>query len=176
MMAEDECQGLQDLIAALAEGRFDVLSPDEVAALEAHLNECGACAARLATARAAPPDAGYPEPPAGPEAGVWDAVWNRIDKAAMDSRPVGLSGGRARWLRSWGAISAAAAILLATAIWHLVPLRPAPAWEFRLAGAHDVEIESLEVFGEATTFVLNTDDDVGTSIIWVMEENGETSG
>jgi hypothetical protein len=174
-MAENDCQRLQGPIAALAEGRFDDLSPDEVAAVETHLNVCAACAARLATARATP-DAGYPEPPAGPEAGVWDAVWNRIDEAALDSRPVGLSGARARWLRSWGAMSAAAAILLATAIWHLVPLGPSPAWEFRLAGARDVEIESLEVFGEATTFVLNTDDDVGTAIIWVMEENGETSG
>ena len=126
-------------------------------------------------ARAAP-DAGYPELGGSPEPNVWEALWNRIDEAAMDSRVVGLSGTRTRWLRSWGAMSAAAAILLATAIWHLVPLGPSPAWEFQLAAARDVEIESLEVFGEATTFVLNTDDDVGTSIIWVMEENGETPG
>ena len=130
---------------------------------------------KLATLRVAP-DAGYPKPAESPEPDVWEAVWNRIDVAAMGSPPVGLSGRPGRWLRLWGVISAAAMILLVTAIWHLVPLGPSPAWEFRLAGARDVEIESLEVFGEATTFVLNADDDLGTSIIWVMEGNGETPG
>ena len=48
------CEQFAAALQGFIDGRLDALAPEQVAALEAHLNACRACAARLAAAQARP--------------------------------------------------------------------------------------------------------------------------
>ncbi len=79
-----QCETVSATLAAAAAGRFDALSPQQVAALEAHLDDCPRCLAVLTDA-VPKPDAEIAAAlrrmpgAAGPGAATWDAVWQEID-------------------------------------------------------------------------------------------------
>jgi hypothetical protein len=167
-MAAKDCQTSQGAIDALAAGRFDDVSADQMAVLEAHLNECADCAARLADVRArlaSPFDVAVDSP--APE--TWDAVWRAIEAAPSGQVERAGLGRVIRW-RRWaaGAIAAAAAILLIIGLWPMASTVQ-PASEVRFASADDVHIESLSVFDQGTPMVLSVGEDGGISVIWVVE-------
>jgi anti-sigma-K factor RskA len=167
-MAGKDCQTLQSAIGALAAGRFDDVSTDQMAVLEAHLNECADCAARLADVRARlalPFDVAVDSP--APEA--WDIVWRAIEAGPSgQAERAGLGRGiRWRWWAA-GAMAAVAAILLIIGLWPMAgTVQPLP--EVQFASADDVHIESLSVFDQGTPMVLSVGEDGGISVIWVVE-------
>ena len=169
------CEQLADALQAFIDGRLDALKPGRVAALETHLNECPACAARLAAAQARPEDALRDAIAApAPDPTQWDAVWDQVDaRSAAVSVPA-----RRRLpvtLRLWSGLSAAAAVILIAALWWLAPPAADSPWDLRLAGPEDVKIQSLEVFGDATSIVLTAEGDAAAPIIWVIQENERQS-
>jgi len=107
-----------------------------------------------------------------PAAERWEQMWTGIETAISTAPTTQRTPGPVRRLGTWTGLSAAAAVVLAVtlALWQFVPLSRTPRWGFRLAGAADTQIESLEVFGEATSLVLGGGDEAGPSIIWVIEE------
>lgn len=167
MMSSDPCNQWRDAIDALVEGRFDEIEPDEMARVEAHLNECDACADRLADVTAAG-DAELRAEPVGPTADQWGAVWDRIDAGSSGKS----TSRRPRRLSLWAGLSAAAVFVAAVGLWQVVELRRGPDRTMHLADNDDVQIESLEVYGDATTIVLEAGDDAKVPVIWVMEEQG----
>jgi len=168
-MADEACERLSALIKALAEGRCDELAPEDITVLEAHLNECAVCGARLAEARATL-EPGLDQAFVDPPPDRWDGVWERITASSVEPVAEPAPAGWRRVLRSWASLSAAAAVLMVAALWQFVPQGGSGEWDFRLAGPGDVAIESLEVFGGSTALTLSVDEDSGVSIVWVMEE------
>ncbi len=167
-MSSGTCKKWHDAITALVEGRFDDVSPDEIEQVETHLNECEACANRLnhVTPTADPL---LDAEPAEPSAEQWEGAWDRIDDSAAAAEA---TVREPRRLPMWAGLSAAAVVVAAVGLWQSVGLRNGSDWAMQLAGAGDVQIESLEVFGDATTMVLGAGDDAETPVIWVMEEEG----
>lgn len=53
----------------------------------------------------------------------------------------------------------------------MTPATGTDDWAFQLAAAGDVEIESIEVFGDSTSMLMSFGDD-DISIIWVMDDEG----
>lgn len=161
------CETIRDALQAVESGRLDALSDAQVSSLESHLEDCAACAARLAGA----------DPPAvssrnaslaGPSDAEWSAVWDGIESgsATTDSRPV-----RARLRlapRFWTMGAAAAALLLAVGLWR-VGEWPGSGPHMQLSS--NVEVHEIEVFGDATTFVA-LDDRGGAAMIWVVQDEG----
>lgn len=169
------CEQLADALLALIDGRPDALAPEQVAELETHLDECPTCAARLARVQARP-EATLHDALAAPvpEPALWDAVWDRIDAR---STAVSVTARRRLpvTLRLWSGLSAAAAVILLATVWWLTPPAADYPWDLRLAGPDDVNIQSLEVFGDATSIVLTAEGDDAAPIIWVIEENERQS-
>ena len=160
-----------ELLAQVAGGRLDELTPEQVAALEAHLNATPAAAERLADVVPAS-DPGMSHMPAPPSATEWDELWERVDSAL----PVRKSAPRevGRVIRLWEPLAAVAACLLLMILWRAGPAPAQPAWEMRLSD--HVVVHELEVFGDASSFVAYSDDDSGTAVIWVIEEGEEQQG
>jgi len=166
------CHILADAMAALAEGRFDEITPQVMAEVERHLNECPDCAARLGTAAPGAGDLLHVEARA-PSAAEWALVWQRIDGAAQQEAHQRRRHRLGHGMRPWMGLSAAAALLATAGLWQWHESAGRARWDLRFAGPGEAAIESLEVFGDATAFVLSAGDDGAASIIWVME-NGET--
>ena len=61
--------------------------------------------------------------------------------------------------------------MLMVSLWRMTPATDTDDWAFQLAVAGDVEIESMEVFGDSTSMLMSFGDD-DISIIWVMDDEG----
>lgn len=68
----------------------------------------------------------------------------------------------------WEPVLAAAAVVLLAIVWRVSPGGSAGAWELRLAT--DVQVEEVEVFGDASSFVSVSED--GPAVIWVLDASG----
>ncbi|MEP0846650.1 MAG: hypothetical protein HRF50_07480 [Phycisphaerae bacterium] len=171
-------ENLDQLLERVAAGRLDELSPEQVAALETHLNANAAAAARLANL--------LPRPPAGPLARVaepsaaqWERVWRGVEAAGSRqaargtdaaSAPQTMRGRTRRFLRLWEGIAAAAACVLFAVLWRSSQPAAEASWPIQLS--QHVEVDSLEVFDDSTAFVVVPDDGSDGAVIWVLDEPG----
>lgn len=167
-----EADNLDQALKALQAGDLDALTPEQMDRLEGLLNSRPQLADTL-TGRLAAPDARLraalddEAADAGPSAPEWERAWNRISTssgAASTSRRA-----TGRFWRLWAPLTAAAACLLMAASWwgSALPAGPQP-WPMKLAT--EVEINELEVYGNATAFVVSAGGESGVGIIWVLEE------
>lgn len=168
---------IEALLQAVADSGGPALTPDEIARLAEALDADPRLAARLADVRPRLEPAlaaALQQAEAGvtPSAAEWAGVWANIEQAAARgaARPVPRRV-RSRILRLWQPALAAAACLVLAALWRFGAL---PGWadggDMRLA--HDVEINSIEVYGAATSFVVSTGGSDAIEVIWVLDEAG----
>jgi hypothetical protein len=159
------------LLDRVSAGQLDDLTPEEVAALEAHLNTTPAAAQRLADAVPTPdPRLTFAVP--SPSDADWDRVWERIHSA--EAAPLAPRHAVRRVFRLWQPLAAAAACLLMIIIWRTMLSPAKPSWELRLSD--DVVVHELDVSGDASAFVAYADDGSGTAVIWVFEEDENDQG
>jgi len=165
---------LDEALRAVAAGDLDALQPDQVARLEAILNEEPSVAARLADHVPAV-DARLARVLARVEQGVtpgmaaWERAWERIDAVAPAAvARVDAVRRRALVLRLWKPLAAVAACLVMAALWRAGSPRPREEWPMQLAT--DVEINALEVSDGATPFVISDGGEHAVQIIWVVED------
>lgn len=162
---------MDDLLMRVTDGRLDELTPEQVAALEAHLSATPAAAERLANVLPAP-DPRLILPESLPSEVDWNELWERIDTATAARQPAPRAISRV--LRLWPPLVAAAACLLLAVLWRTT-LSPAESpWEIRLSD--DVVVHELEVFGDASAFVAYSGDESGTAVIWVFGEDEDQQG
>lgn len=162
---------LDQALRAASAGDLHTLRPEQVARLEAVLNDEPGVAARLADRRLAPDPQlaralAQADRAAAPAADTWEQVWERID-AAGRAAPLPGAQARARILRLWRPFAAAAACLLMAGLWRLGAVMPKRPWPLQMAT--EVEINELEVYDGATSFVVSTGGKDGFEIIWVLE-------
>ena len=163
-------ENLDELLDRVAAGRLGDLTPEQVAALETHLNTTPGAAERLADiVPEADPRLSVIAPT--PTDADWGEVWRRVDSAALTRESTARVIGRT--IRLWQPLAAAAACLLLMILWRVAPLRTEPAWELRLSGS--VVVHELEIFGGDSAFVAYSDDD-GSAVIWVFEEDESQGG
>ncbi len=168
------CRQFEPLLTMLADGRMDQLTPEQMDSVAAHVDACPACEARLAGVSSQMPL------PSGlaieaPSTQQWSGVWAAIERAAVQPARA-VAPGNLRWpvRRIVQAFTAAAACLLVgLAVWQYVgPSDAAPRLTLDLAHASDVAIESLEVAGDDTSFVVTAGAEDDIPIIWVFEKTG----
>jgi len=164
-------ESFDELLERVSAGQLDDLTPEQVAALEAHLNATPAAAERLVDVMPTPDPqltSGVPSP----SGADWDRVWERIDSVATSrARPPRSLG---RVFRLWQPLAAAAACLLLIVVWRTMLSPAEPPWEIQLSD--DVVVHELEVFGNASAFVAYADDESGAAVIWVFEEDENEQG
>jgi hypothetical protein len=154
-----------ELLDRVAAGRLDGLTPEQVAALEVHLNATPAAEERLAdVVPAADPRLSVSTPV--PTDAEWEDVWQRVDSA----RPTRASTARAirRTIHLWRPLAALAACVALLLVWRWAPLSTGSDWPIALSA--DVEVLELEVFGDASAFVSYSDDGRGAAVIWVLDD------
>jgi len=160
---------LEQTLRAVLSGELDRLTAEQVAQLESALNGNPELAARLADE--VPPlepalrDAFRAWTPAEP---VPAHAWRRIEQQVV-SAPVrvGVKRIHARTFRLWAPFLAAAACLVLAVVWRLGV--PASVAAPPLQLATDLEIERLEVYDDATPFVVSVGDS-GAVIVWVLHD------
>lgn len=163
---------LDRLMRIIESGRADELSPTEVARLESVLNS-DATLADLPARRVPRVDPRMSAAVAelssitSPDAEMWEHVWERIESESPIAASAVTPSWNTRLLRLWRPLSAAAACLLLGIIWRLGTPAPRDAWPLEIAG--DVEIEALEVYGDALPFVVTLGGDHPTEMVWVLE-------
>ncbi len=163
MMTQDD--NLDQLLDRVAAGRLDDLTPEQVAALETHLNATPAAAERLAD-MVPEVDLRLGARVSTPTDAEWDEVWQRVDSVALRRDPTARTLGRV--IRLWRPLAAAAACLLLMVLWRAAPSSADAAWELRLSD--NVIVHELEVFDGSSAFIAYSDED-GSAVIWVFEEN-----
>jgi hypothetical protein len=164
----ETCQQLKGLLAAAAAGDFAALTPQQAAVLEAHLNTCSPCAARLA--RSAPAADAWLIPAVGlPSEEDWDHVWEAID-AATQTRVQQAWLARGAVQRLWRPLLAAAACILMVVTWRSVPMSETQAWDLRLS--EDVVVHEIETFGDLTSLVVHPAEDDGATVVWFLQSEG----
>lgn len=151
-------------LGLVADGRLDELSPAQVAEMAQQLDRDPRLAQRLAAVTADVADLAMPLQPPGPH--EWERVWSAIDRGAA-TRPT-----PRRLLRIGQVVVAAAACILLVLGWRLVQPAPAPAEQWAIVPATDVEVNSLEVFGDRSALVDRTGADGGFTVIWVLDDQG----
>jgi hypothetical protein len=161
---------LEQALRAVSHGELDALTPEQIARLERVLNDEPAVAQRIGAQvpqRDAPLAGALDEMDrsAQPSRQEWQNVWARIESAAPAAIGHSVS---ARILRFWRPLTAAAACLLLVAGWKLMPTPANDLWPMQLAS--NVEISDIEVGDGMTSFVVSTDDEGGSKIIWVLED------
>jgi anti-sigma factor RsiW len=164
----ERCQQLEGLLAAAARGDFDAMTPEQVAALEAHLNTCSPCAARLARST---PVADVRVAPAvqPPSEEGWDRVWEAIEAERQTGvRQAGPARGAVHWL--WRPLLAAAACILMVVIWRSVPMSETQTWELKLSD--NVVVHEIETFGDLTSLVVYPAEDDEPTVVWFLENEG----
>ena len=154
-----------ELLKQVAAGRLDGLTPEQVAALETHLNATPSAEERLAEVLPET-DPRLSATTSMPTDAEWDQVWRRVDSAAA----VGGKTARAirRTIRLWQPLTALAACVALLLVWRWAPLSTGSDWPIALSA--DVEVLELEVFGDASAFVSYSDEGEGAAVIWVLDE------
>ncbi len=155
------------LIAAVAKGRLDTLSPVDVAALSELLNADDTLAAQVAAMPAR--QQSWSEPAvATPSGAEWDRVWagvsSEVGAAASPSRGVA----RPATMRAWSLRPFAAAAVCVLMVSVLTRFRPAlanPPLELDRAS----EIATLDVSDDCSAFVVDCED--SGPIVWVVEND-----
>lgn len=178
-------------------GDLDALTPEQVAALEAALNDSPELAARAAGV--VPPVDAPAASVAMPTAAEWNGVWSRIEAglaagaspqlrvhpadAAMDAARRSRSqheravDRRSRVLRLWPAISAAAACIAMVLVWRgFLPPAPVSAELWSMTAAANVEILELEVYDNAVAAVDFGDGESGAVVISIYERPRASEG
>lgn len=178
---------------SLSDG-LDALTPEQIAALEAALNELPELAARASSVIPAGdrPAAAIPSPTES----EWNGVWSRIESglaapqlrvvAPPQSEPRGGEHAasarrvsRPRIFRLWTSVSAAAACIALVLVWRGLlatpPAHSAPQLWTMTASAN-VEILELEVYDDAVAAVDFGDSDNGAVVISVYERRRASEG
>lgn len=161
---------LDDLLARVADGRLDELTPEQVAALEAQLEADPGAAERLADVVPASEAVLSPEIPP-PSNAEWEHVWDAIE-SALPARALAPRASR-RMFHRWRPLVAVAACVALVVLWHLTPTEFGSPRPLRMSD--HVVVHELEVFGDESAFVAYSDDDAGSAVIWVFESD-ETQG
>jgi hypothetical protein len=161
---------IDDLLARLAAGELDSLSPGQIDALAERLDREPELAARLAGVTP-PRDARLQAGPALPGARVWDAMFERIESevGGVQSAGVRRLPGLGRWLRLGSGLSAAACLLLAFLLWRSPASDPSgDGGEWVIGLSDDVEVLEVETDAGYDSFVSYAPDG-GASMIWIYE-------
>ncbi len=169
-------QEMNKLVEALRDGRIDELTPTEMDALENYLDAHPESAALLANETPAADEllSLAQLPTEAPSDQEWDATWQTVARESNLARSSG-SSARPRFLPrfsfAWSSAVAAAICLVMVGAWSF--FGPTSVTETILLDP-DVEIHSIEVFGDDSSFVLeaNRDEVDHFAVIWVMEETG----
>jgi hypothetical protein len=161
------CRQLEPLLVSAAAGDLDTLTPEQVAALEAHVNACPSCAARLA-GQVPQPDARMTPPVVLPSEEQWDRVWEEIETGT------GTAGGHSSpsvglLRRLWQPLVAAAACVLLVVVWRSATPMARQPWDLELS--NNVVVHEIETFGDVTPLVVYSSDD-GAAVIWMLENEG----
>lgn len=169
MSTVQTCEPYRESIAALRDGRFDMIEPDQMRAAETHLNDCAACQAVVAGG-AAQPEPTLREAIELPTEQAWDAAWDKVDGAS--SSRTATPPRILRFARPWGTLAAAAVVMLMVGLWRVLPGSGSDDWAFQLAGIDEVEIDSLEVSDDSMSMLMSAGDDDEITIIWVIDDEG----
>lgn len=168
-----ESDNLEHLLRAIEDGALETLSPEQIERVASWLDARPDLADRVAD-RPAKPDARLmdaltaADATVTPTAEAWGSVWAHVDLAsAARARAAGSSRVLRIW-RLWGPLTAAAACLMLVGLWQWRSSGPGHAADWPLELAADAQIESLEVFGDASAFVAGVDAP-GAVVIWVLE-------
>ena len=161
---------LDELLARVADGHLDELTPEQVAALAAHLDTEPAEASRLADGVPAADATLNPALPSPSEA-EWKHVWDGIESAAPNRATTARTIGHV--FHTWRPLVAVAACVALLVLWRLTPARVA-SWELQMSD--NVVVHELEVFGDESAFVAYSDDEGGSAVIWVFEEDESPEG
>jgi len=159
-------------------GRLDELTPQEMAALEQHLNDDAGAAAPFRDLMPVT-DAGLVARAADPTTAQWDAVWQRIESAGEQR------GGEVRTLRAsprrvfplYRGIAAVAACVGLLLFWRFGPFgtKVGPAetgWDLQLSASN--RILELAMSGNASPTVHYDDD--GIAVIDYHDADGLPEG
>lgn len=146
-----------ELLELLKAGRLDALTADEVERLEAGLNERPQEIDGV-LARVAADD--LPNDWPAPSESEWRRAWVAIER---ETSGYGYGG---PW-RIWRGLAAAAACVLAALSWRFDAQTPAATPQIQLA--NQVDIQELEVFGDAFAAVSYSGETGGAAVIWVFE-------
>lgn len=163
---------LERLIETVADGRWDDLRPEEVAALEERLNEDPLAASRLEVVVPVL-ERGLCPVPAEPGRADWNAAWDRIAEQSAGGGHARQRSGRTgrRMLRVWEPLCAVAAcVLLMVAWWKLPGPKPVNGWELKLS--NHVEVNEIEVYADLTPLVVYTQGATGAEVVWMLDEEG----
>ncbi|MBK8913741.1 MAG: hypothetical protein IPM64_03905 [Phycisphaerales bacterium] len=162
-MTTRDCARQSDALTALREGRFDALTPDAVAAAEAHLNHCAACADKLGAARPVSASDPLVQAPRQPAAAQWRRAWAVIADRSPSVSSIWRAG-RAGILRSaWTPLAAAAACVMMVVSWRFAA-PPVESGLWSLAAAGDVRVLEMDV-GEGVTAMVGD----GPTVVWILE-------
>lgn len=167
-MTHTSCDAVLQLINAVRRGCLDELTSGDVDALAMHLNDCARCAALISGDIPDPQTLSDPLRTL-PAPGDADRQWAAISKALDGQTGHVVSLRKPRRLAVWSSVSAAAVLLLSVTAWQLWP-QTADLWSLDLAGQGDVDIQSVEVYGDAHLMLMNLDDENGISVIWVTDD------
>jgi len=164
----ESCRQLEQPLALAAAGNFDALTPQQVAALEAHLSACSRCAAHLA--RSAPAaDVWFAPAVELPSEEDWEHVWEAID-AAMETRVRPAWPARGVVQRLWRPLLAVAACILMVVMWRSAPMSETQTWDLKLSD--NVAVHEIETFGDLTSLVVHPAEDDGATVVWFLENEG----
>ncbi len=171
-MSRRDTHNLNELLAAVAAGRLDALTPEQVERLAAHLDEDPATATEIGALRPAGSPA-LAAPVTMPSPRQWQAVWDRIESATPTTRLRPATGHpadgarAARILRIWRPIAAVAACVVLLVSWSLQGGgAPTP----RLRPAVGNSVNALEAPGGA---ILVSDGD-GWLIVMTGDEGADS--
>lgn len=153
---------IDELLALVAAGQLDALSPEEVERFETALAADDALAARLAEMPVGASD--LPDVMT-PTAAEWNRVWAGVERSQRRGWHLG------RLVHHWQAMAAAAVIVLMVGIWELMPTNVKQAKSWQLRPDNDIQVVDLESFGDDTPVVL-AGGDGDFPVIWVMEDSG----
>ncbi len=169
-MKRAEGDKLGELLDRVVAGELDALRPEEVAALDEHLNADPQAGALLA--EVLPPVEPLLRVGGAPTPAEWERVWDGIESADGAGAAPAVRGSHRtlRLMRLWQPLLAAAAclVLMFTLTGRFTASAPRP---IRLSG--DVVVNDLEVDDDADALVMYDDDGSGRAIIWVFEDENQ---
>lgn len=170
---ERKPDNLERNLQLLARGELDALSPEEIAGLEALLNEDPRLASVLADQRGAPGDpllaaVAAADAAAMPSTAQWERAWGKLAEPAASAVS---RGRRPLILRLWQPFAAAAACVALIALWvtgkpaNRSQMGPTDDWPIELAT--NVVIDELEVFDGSTAYIIPVGGK-GAQVIWIL--------